>query len=277
MRFKNLIEGRTASQTEEHILILSWLKRYGYHHCSISEDGVVNSPTSIDLTSMNLDLSTLGDKDDSSFASDLGMPQYTSAGAGNKLPRFGTIKGSFDAGSLGIKTLKGWFPHEIEGNCTLSGNALTSLEGGPKIVNGKFDVGGNHLTTFKGSPKIVGSYGAIGNKLSSFEGISSQISLMLDIRNNDFETLKDIHKYVKRLDGFIALSGNPIKSHVLGLLLIKDLSGISVDRKEAPWGLIVNKHLITAAKSGYGNDNSDNLIDCQHELIEAGYEELAQI
>lgn len=266
MRFKNLIEGRTASQTEEHILILSWLKKYGYPHCTISEDGVVDSPSSIDLTSMNLDLSTLGDDGDSTFAS------------GNKIPRFGVIRGNFDASMLGIKTLKGWFPHEVEASCNLSGNALTSLEGGPKIVGGKFDVSGNHLTSFKGSPKIVGSYAAIGNKLSSFEGITPQISNVLDVRNNEFESLKDIHKHVKRLDGFIALSGNPIKSHVLGLLLIKDLTGISVSRKEAPWGLIVNKYLTAGAtKTGYGNNNSDNLIDCQHELIEAGYEELAQL
>ena len=50
---------------------------------------------------------------------------------------------------------------------------LTSLEGSPRIINGKFDVQNNTLTHLKGGPdKVIGHYNCSHNYLNTLEGIS---------------------------------------------------------------------------------------------------------
>jgi hypothetical protein len=64
---------------------------------------------------------------------------------------------------------------------------------------------------------------------------------------------------------FVA-TGNPIKSHVLGLMLIDGLKTIRLDNKQVEE--ILNRHL------GKGRAG---MLMAQEELIEAGLEEFAQL
>lgn len=86
-------------------------------------------------------------------------------------------------------------------------------------------------------------------------------------------------------DGIICLNGNPIKSHLLGLLMISDTGllkqmHISVPRpKVKQIGLYgLSDPLLKAVKiiNKYAGKGRKGVIDAQNELIEAGLEEFAQ-
>ena len=114
---------------------------------------------------------------------------------------------------------------KLNGNfdCSECGD-LKSLEGAPDSVTGNFYC--HHCT-----------------KLSSLEGIGV--------------------KYLKQINGKIDLEDCPIKSHVLGLLKVKDLKEVKMDNKEVEE--IINRHL-----------RSRNINKCRAELKDAGLEEFAQ-
>lgn len=77
-------------------------------------------------------------------------------------------------------------------------------------------------------------------------------------------TLHNIHKIIGRIEGTINLQDNPISSHILGLCKIKDLKRAMLDNKEVE--AIINKYL-----------PEGDIIGCQQELIEDGFDEYAQL
>jgi len=81
---------------------------------------------------------------------------------------------------------------------------------------------------------------------------------------NKLTSLVGIHKIIKSCQA-IYLSKNPIKESGLGLLLIKDLKCID---SELPALQIIRKYL------GKGKRG---MIDCQTELIKAGFKDFAKI
>jgi hypothetical protein len=54
-------------------------------------------------------------------------------------------------------------------------------------------------------------------------------------------SLKGIHNQLKKCHGMFVAHTNPIKSHVLGLLLIEGITGISLENYQVQD--ILNKHL----------------------------------
>lgn len=89
-------------------------------------------------------------------------------------------------------------------------------------------------------------------------------------------SLKGIEKVMPNLESLnLGKIDDPVKSHVLGLLLINSLNFIETVTNSAPnetgWIAILNKYL--------SKDRKDRkiLIDCQNELIDAGFEEYAQL
>lgn len=125
------------------------------------------------------------------------------------------------------------------------GRGVTSLEGSPKVVETFFDCDNNQITSLEGAPEKIGGY--------------------LSIQNNKLTSLQGIHKIIKEIGGNLYLSGNPIKSHMLGLLQIKNLRSIAFDHEEVE--RIFNKYL----------DVRGDIMDCQEELMAAGLEEFAKI
>jgi hypothetical protein len=142
-----------------------------------------------------------------------------------------------------LKDLKG-APEYVGGECTFNTNKLTSLEGAPKYVHGYFSVSDNKLTSLDEAPEeIFGEFVCNDNKITS---------------------LHNIHKHIKYIDTEFCASKNPLKECVLGLLKIRGLKSVDIDNKKVED--IINKYLPLG-----------DIIDCQSELIEAGFDEFAKL
>ena len=70
------------------------------------------------------------------------------------------------------------------------------------------------------------------------------------------------------MDGFFVAGGNEITSHVLGVLLIDGCEKIFIDNKEVE--AIVNEYLPN-------KEGRKGLLKCKGELVDAGFEEFAQL
>jgi len=68
------------------------------------------------------------------------------------------IDGNFECTQNGLTDFKGIQLGRVTGDCWLSNNALTSLEGGPTHVGGDFICYGNNLTSLEGAPRTVNGY-----------------------------------------------------------------------------------------------------------------------
>ena len=123
---------------------------------------------------------------------------------------------------------------------------LTSLEGAPSHVDGNFYCNYDQLMSLEGAPSHVdGNFCCYSNQLTSLEGI---------------------HKQIKTIAGAFFATYNPIKSHVLGLMLINGITKIGLDNKQVEE--ILNRHL------GKGRAG---MLEAQEELIEVELEEFAQL
>ena len=137
-----------------------------------------------------------------------------------------------------------------------------------KYIGGSFDVYRQRLTSLEGCPEIVAGYfDCNANYLKSLEGCPRYVGGDFDCEGNRLKNLKDIHKQINYIGGRFNADGNPITSHVLGLLLIKGLGGVYLDNKKVT--AILNKYL--------PSKGMESVLLAQDELIEAGYEEYAQL
>lgn len=175
------------------------------------------------------------------------------------------INGSFFCGNNKLKSLKG-SPNKVTLDFGCSSNNLVTFEGGPKEIGRDIFCDSSRLNSLRGIPSIVHrDLSGRFNFLSSFEGFPSTIGRNLIISDNKFRSLEGIHTHIKEIGHLINLFNNPIKSHVLGLLKIKGLKIVVLSNKDVEF--IINKHL----------QNEGNIYDCQEELINAGFEEYAQL
>ena len=134
------------------------------------------------------------------------------------------------------------------GNFYCSFNQLTSLEFCPKEVGGDFYCFNNQLTSLEFCPKEV------GGDFYCF--------------NNQLTSLADIHKHLKKMNWTFYAHGNPIKSNVIGLMLVAGCKEVKLDNKEVM--NIMNKHF----KSPFG---SRRVLECQSELLEADLGAFAEL
>ncbi len=182
-----------------------------------------------------------------------------------RLSNYGSYVNNLYAADRGLTTLRGC-PKKVLGFVNFSFNKLTSLEGAPSHVCGDFDCYNNELTSLVGAPSHVGGgFYCRGNELTSLEGAPSHVGSFY-CHNNKLTSLKDVHKHITEMKGVLYASDNPIKSHVLGLLLIKGVTRVYLDNEQV--AKILNRHL------GKGRAG---MLMAQEELIEAGLEEFAQL
>ena len=87
------------------------------------------------------------------------------------------------------------------------------------------------------------------------------------LSNNPLTSLKDIHKKVKRINGAVSVSNTDVKSHVLGLLMIEGITELFIEEDEV--ADIIHDYLGS-------HNNPERILECQEELIDAGFEEYAQ-
>lgn len=144
-------------------------------------------------------------------------------------------------------------------------NKLKTLKGAPGTCNADFLCSDNKLTSLEGAPRhVVRDLKCLRNNLVSLEGAPSYIGGNLLCEDNDLTSLHDVHKHVPYIAGALDLTGNRIRSHILGLLKIKKLQQVFFDDKKLQE--IINKHL-----------PEGDIFKCQQELIDSGYEKCAQL
>jgi hypothetical protein len=158
------------------------------------------------------------------------------------------------------------FEDPYDGNFSCSNNQLTSLEGCPQIVKGDFDCYNNKLQSLQYCPQIVeGNFYCSHNKLQSLQYCPQIVDGSFYVSANKLPSLQNIHKYCKQIDGIIRAVSNPIKSHVLGVMLIENIVQFIFDHIQAQ--IIINIHLET----------DRDVFICQDNLIKAGFAEYAQL
>ena len=197
--------------------------------------------------------------------------------------------GDFDCGGNQLTSLAG-APTSVDGGFYCYGNQLTSLDGAPSSVGGDFSCFGNQLTSLAGAPSSVGGYFAcygnqltsldgapssvggdfscFGNQLTSLAGAPSSVGGYFACSDNQLTSLAGIHKIIKKMDGIFYATGNPIKSHVLGLLMIPGCKEVELKNKKVE--KILNKYLPNTGGNQW-------VMQCQTELIEAGYRDYAKL
>jgi len=155
------------------------------------------------------------------------------------------------------------------GDFHCSHNQLTSLEFCPQEVGGEFNCYKNQLTSLEFCPKEVGGeFGCSNNQLTSLEFCPKEVGGDFYCYNNQLTSLADIHKHLKKMNGTFFADGNPIKSNVIGLLLVKGCNKVELDNKQVEE--ILNRHL----KSPFGHLR---LLECQEDLLSGGLEEYAKL
>jgi hypothetical protein len=150
---------------------------------------------------------------------------------------------------------------------------LRSLKGAPKTVSEQFHCYNNKLTTLEDGPTEVGTnFECDNNKLTSLKGAPSKIGGHFMGFNNRLTSLEGIHKIIKEVNGRLDFSNNRIKSHVLGVLLIKGVT--EVDFGNSKTNPLVDSILNRRLPNTTGNKA---VLDCQSEMLDAGLDEYAQL
>ena len=165
--------------------------------------------------------------------------------------------------------------NEINGNFECNECNLHSLIGAPNKIDGDFNCSDNpHLSSLEGMTQ-EGIYDLeIRNTgITSLKGIARQVEGNIYLENNkNLSSLKNIHKFFEAFSdplngGVIYFSHTFVKSNILGLLKIKNLE--SIDSGNDELDAIINDYL--------PDPTPDKIIDCQNELIDAGFEEYAEL
>lgn len=175
-----------------------------------------------------------------------------------------------------MKTLVGLdIPSKIMGNFIIPQNRLRNFVGGPVFVLESFLFRGasNTLVSLEGAPKVVGEhFSCAAGKLTSLEHAPERVGGNFNCSMHSIMSFKNVHKQIKSIGGFFNICGNPVTSHVLGFLLIENLQEVktSAHMNMDKVGAILNKYLPNTK-------GMEAVLDCQEELIDAGFEDYAQL
>lgn len=175
------------------------------------------------------------------------------------------VIGNFECVRCDLTSLEG-APEYVEGSFECQKNELKTLVGGPTNVLDGYFCQNNKLTTLKGCAPNVTDFNCADNVLTSLDYAPEFITNSIDCTGNKITSLKNIHLTIKHIgDAFYGMK-NPLKSHVLGLILIEGLQYIEVDSNVLQ--KILNK---------YRGKGRQGVVNAQAEMIEAGYPEFAQL
>ena len=179
-----------------------------------------------------------------------------------------SVGGDFWCSYNQLTSLEG-APSSVGGDFSCSYNKLTSLEGAPSSVGGDFWCSNNQLTSLEGAPSSVGGdFSCSNNQLNSLEGAPTSVGSGFYCSNNQLNSLTGIHKILKKIDGTFNAYSNPLKSNVIGLLLVKGCKKVELDNKQVME--IMNRHL----KSPFGNLR---VLECQSEMLDADLGDWAEL
>jgi hypothetical protein len=157
----------------------------------------------------------------------------------------------------------------------VSFQSLSDLLGCPTKLSALYIIGNSKPLSLKGCPKIVSRVLSLrDNKLLDINHLPSLVETMY-LDNTDITNLKGIGRdYIKSAQ-YISLVNCPdLKSNILGLLSVKNLEHLASHTSFKPDAnveldsviRIIRKHLETK-----------DILECQEELIEAGFKEFAKL
>jgi hypothetical protein len=151
--------------------------------------------------------------------------------------KFGRIEGTFIADRCNLATLAG-SPKHVNGIFSVNGNFLSTLAGGPEYVGEDFFCDKNHLTDLKGAPNVTDNFSCEDNPLVSLEGLPVNSEM--------------IHVTYQKNLGLLRLVG--VKA-----------AAVVVSHELHEVDAILEKYM------GQGPDLRSRILQCQKELISAGY------
>lgn len=161
--------------------------------------------------------------------------------------------------------------YDYDHNIDLSNRGLTKLPSDlPKKINGDFNCYDNALTSLAYCPSEVGgTFTCSFNDLTSLEHCPSEVGKIFYCEYNKLTSLKDVHKQIKKIGRDFRCYKNPIRSHILGLMLISIGGNISTGLGDG--------EDVDAILNKWKNRGRKGVLGCQRDLIDAGYKELAQL
>ena len=127
-----------------------------------------------------------------------------------KIPlKFNSVSGNFSCGGNQLTNLEGTPNYVGDSFYCMNNYGLTTLKGGPKVVNGVYNCSGNFLEKLEYLPTIVKRFICSGNKLTSLVGCPNAEMVRFD--DNMISTLEglptdsDISCYETPLDNLAGL------------------------------------------------------------------------
>lgn len=134
-----------------------------------------------------------------------------------------SVTGSFWCGSNDLKSLK-YAPKKVGKDFKCDDNFIESLEHGPIEVGSLYDCSNNKLKSLQYAPEEVPHFYCNTNLIESLLHVPKRMRT-LAMAGNKIKTLAGIHKQITHVQE-IRLSGNPIDSAILGLILIPELKSV---------------------------------------------------
>lgn len=182
------------------------------------------------------------------------------------------VDGDIHFTQCGFHNLIG-LPKALNSSIYIDGDALTSLEGAPSKVRNTFHVDG-HFTTLSGLDITASNVSLIG-EFATVNGAKIKCKqLELEYHGTGRASLSGIEDAVSGVTDIIALGF----FDVLGLLFIPALKAIHIgpcSKNASTIDAKTQREEITQIVSKYLGSGADGLLECQMELVEAGYEDYA--
>ena len=182
--------------------------------------------------------------------------------------KFGIVTGDFKCNHcLRLVSFEGAPQEIIKGEFRASECPLiTNLEHSPTRVDSHFNISRcSGLTSLKGAPKKVGGNFncAYAHKLTSLEGCPEEVGGNVFL---DETALKSLDFLPKKINGRLSLDNIPDLKDYLKIFNTKGISHVIITRRFSKLENILNKYLPT-----------QDMLNCQDELIEAGLERFAEV
>jgi len=170
----------------------------------------------------------------------------------------------YDLGTMEYKIFNGKL--NTQGNFHLDDEDITHIPVPFGDVGGSFQANIETLKSFENFPmRILGNLYAYDTGVESFDGLRTEVDGTVDITMN--QKLADwvgVYKHLRRIGGTLKFDVDYVKRGGLGVLLIKELQEISSGNSDVD--TIINKYL----------KGDRSVLDCQEELIDAGFAHLAR-
>ena len=178
---------------------------------------------------------------------------------------FGNVTGNFWCSNNNLKSLDG-SPDIVDGDFyCVACHDLKSLEGGPKIVKGNYTITSCHgLKSLKGCPEEIGGKFKIENcsSLPSLNYGPKSVGGSYDCYH--CLAVTNIDGLAKQINGELLIREIPKLKKYLKIFNTKGITRVELTNKKLQ--AIINKYL-----------PKRDMLNCQDELIEAGFEEYAEI